>query len=96
MLPENASTIGVFPVDQATLDYLTLTGRDAQQIAVIEAYCRAQGIFRDANTPEPAFTDILFLDLNDVEPCIAGPKRPQDRISLRQAKSTFLNDLQHF
>lgn len=96
MSPENGSTVGFFPVDQATLDYLKLTGRDAQQIAVIEAYCRVQGLFRDKNTPEPEFSDTLFLDLSEVEPCIAGPKRPQDRIVLRQAKSIFLSDLQHF
>ncbi len=96
MSPENGSTVGFFPVDQATIDYLTLTGRDPDQIALIEAYCRAQGIFRDSNTPEPLFSDTLFLDLSEIEPCIAGPKRPQDRIPLRQAKSIFLSDLQHF
>lgn len=96
MSPENGSTVGFFPVDKATLDYLKLTGRDPHQIAVIEAYCRAQGLFRDEHSIEPAFNDTLFLDLSEVEPCIAGPKRPQDRILLRQAKSIFLSDLQNF
>ncbi len=96
MSPENGSTVGFFPVDQATLDYLTLTGREPQQIAVIEAYCKAQGLFRETSTVEPTFTDTLFLDLNEVKPCIAGPKRPQDRIALQEAKTVFLKDLQHY
>jgi len=96
MSPENGSTVGFFPVDALTLEYLTLTGRDPEQIELIETYCRAQGLFRDHTSPEPVFSDSLFLDLGDVEPCIAGPKRPQDRILLKQAKTTFLKDLQHF
>ena len=73
---------GFFPVDQRTMDYLILTGRDEDQIALVEAYCKAQGLWRDAKTPEPAFTDTLSLDLSTVEPSLAGPKRPQDRVSL--------------
>jgi aconitate hydratase len=96
MSPENGSTVGFFPIDKATIDYLHLTGRPSDQIALIEAYSRAQGMFRDADTPEPLFSDTLFLDLGDIETSIAGPKRPQDRITLRQAKATFLKDIQHF
>jgi aconitate hydratase len=89
MAPEYGATMGFFPVDAETLRYMTLTGRPAEVIARTEAYCRAQGLFRDANTPDPEFTDTLELDLGSVVPSLAGPKRPQDRVPLSEMKSTF-------
>ena len=82
MAPEYGATCGFFPIDKETINYLHLSGRDVQQIALVEAYAKAQGLWRDANTPEPVFTDSLLLDLATVEPCLAGPKRPQDRVVL--------------
>jgi len=89
MAPEYGATMGFFPVDAETLRYMKLTGRPADVIARTEAYCRAQGLFRDANTPEPEFTDTLELDLGSVAPSLAGPKRPQDRVALSEMKTTF-------
>ncbi len=89
MAPEYGATMGFFPVDAETLRYMKLTGRPADVIARTEAYCRAQGLFRDANTPEPEFTDTLELDLGSVVPSLAGPKRPQDRVALSEMKTTF-------
>ncbi len=89
MAPEYGATCGFFPVEQATLDYLRFTGRDEETVALVEAYAKAQGLWRDENTPDPVFTDTLELDLSTVEPAIAGPKRPQDRIPLRNAAATF-------
>jgi aconitate hydratase len=89
MAPEYGATCGFFPVSQATLDYLTLTSREASRIALVEAYAKEQGMWRDATTPEPHFSDTLELDLGDVEPSLAGPKRPQDRIGLRSAAVAF-------
>jgi aconitate hydratase len=89
MAPEYGATMGFFPVDAETLRYMTLTGRPAEVIARTEAYCRAQGLFRDANTPDPEFTDTLELDLGSVVPSLAGPKRPQDRVPLSEMKSNF-------
>jgi len=89
MAPEYGATMGFFPVDAETLRYMTLTGRPADVIARTEAYCRAQGLFRDASSPDPEFTDTLELDLGSVEPSLAGPKRPQDRVPLTEMKSTF-------
>ncbi len=89
MAPEYGATVGFFPISQATLDYLTFTGRDADQVALVEAYAKAQGMWRDATTPDPVFTDVLELDLGDVAASIAGPKRPQDRIELAAAAETF-------
>ena len=80
MSPEYGATIGFFPVDDQTLHYLRLTGRAEQQVKLIEAYCKAQGLFRTADSPEPIFTDTLELDLGTVEPSMAGPRRPQDRV----------------
>jgi aconitate hydratase len=74
MAPEYGATCGFFPVDQITLDYLRLSGRDEQRIALVEAYCKAQGMWRDASTPDPVFTDTLELDLSSVQPSLAGPK----------------------
>ena len=93
MAPEYGATCGFFPVDAATLDYLRLTGRDEARIALVEAYCRAQGLFRDATMPEPLFTDVLELDMGRVEPSLAGPKRPQDRVLLKDAARSFRHEL---
>ena len=93
MAPEYGATCGFFPVDAKTLDYLRLTGRDDHRIAVIEAYCRAQGMWRDAQTPDPVFTDTLELDLGAVLPSLAGPRRPQDRVLLNQADEAFEAEL---
>ena len=93
MSPEYGATIGFFPVDEETLGYLRMTGRAEQQISLIEAYCKRQGIFRSANTPDPVFTDVLELDLGDVEPSLAGPRRPHDRVSLGAAKREFRAEL---
>ncbi|MGI8701139.1 MAG: aconitate hydratase [Nocardioidaceae bacterium] len=88
MSPEYGSTVAVFPVDEATLTYLRLTGRDEQQVALVEAYTREQGLWHDPDA-EPRFSERLELDLATVVPSIAGPKRPQDRISLTEAKTAF-------
>jgi aconitate hydratase len=89
MAPEYGATMGFFPVDAETLRYMTLTGRPADVVARTEAYCRAQSLFRETNSPDPEFTDTLELDLGSVVPSLAGPKRPQDRVSLTEMKSTF-------
>ncbi len=89
MSPEYGATIGFFPVDRETLAYLRFTGRDQAQVKVVEAYCKEQGLFRMDDTRDPVFSDTLSLDLADVEPCLAGPKRPQDRVPLSGAKAAF-------
>src|ERR1700682_4592943 len=89
MAPEYGATMGFFPVDTETLAYLHFTARSHEQIALVEAYCKEQMLFRTDTTPEPAFSDKLELDLSTVESTVAGPKRPQDRGPLRQAKSSF-------
>jgi aconitate hydratase len=89
MAPEYGATIGFFPVDAETLRYMRLTGRPEEVVARTEAYCRTQGLFREASTPEPQFTDVLELDLGSVVPSLAGPKRPQDRVALSGMKSAF-------
>ncbi|NOT02990.1 MAG: aconitate hydratase AcnA [Anaerolineales bacterium] len=89
MAPEYGATMGYFPVDEETLRYMRLTGRPDEVIDRTEAYMRAQGLFRDANSPEPEFTDTLELDLSSVVPSLAGPKRPQDRVALTDMKDTF-------
>jgi aconitate hydratase A / 2-methylisocitrate dehydratase len=89
MAPEYGATMGFFPVDAETLAYLQFTARPHEQIALVEAYSKEQGLFRTDATPDPAFTDTLQLDLGTVEPTVAGPKRPQDRVALKQAKSSF-------
>jgi aconitate hydratase len=93
MAPEYGATIGFFPVDAKTLDYLRFTGRNDDQIALVESYCRQQGMFRDATTPEPTFTDTLELDLSTVVPSIAGPRRPQDRIKLSDSRASWRKSL---
>ena len=89
MCPEYGATIAIFPIDEMTLDYLRLTGREESHIALVEAYAKAQEMFRHAGDPDPVYTECVELDLGRVEPCLAGPKRPQDRVSLKQAKSGF-------
>ncbi|MCW5771580.1 MAG: aconitate hydratase AcnA, partial [Rhodospirillaceae bacterium] len=89
MAPEYGATCGFFPICKATLDYLAFSGRDPQRVKLVEAYAKAQGLWRDAATPDPVFTDTLELDLGTVEPSLAGPRRPQDRIPLTQVKANF-------
>lgn len=89
MAPEYGATMGFFPVDDETLHYLLRTGRTAEEVDVVERYAKEQGLFRTDDTPEPRFTDTLELDLSTVEPSLAGPKRPQDRIALGQMKGAF-------
>jgi aconitate hydratase len=86
MAPEYGATCGFFPIDDKTIDYLKLTARSEETIELVEAYCKAQGMWREHNTPDPEFTDTLELDLSDVRPALAGPKRPQDRVDLNQLK----------
>ncbi len=89
MAPEYGATCGFFPIDDVTISYLRLTGRDKQTIALVEAYAKAQGMWHDKNSPDPIFTDTLELDLSTVEPSLAGPKRPQDRVSLPGISAAF-------
>src|SRR5579872_2726129 len=89
MAPEYGATMGFFPVDAETLAYMRLTGREEAQVKLVEAYSKEQGLFRTDDTPEPTFSDTLTLDLGTVEPSIAGPKRPQDRVPLSQSKKMF-------
>lgn len=89
MAPEYGATCGFFPIDEATLSYLRLTSRDEQTIALVEAYARAQGLWHDPQQPEPVFTHQVTLDLSQVVPSMAGPKRPQDRVELSQLGTTF-------
>ena len=89
MSPEYGATCGIFPIDKETLKYLQLTGRSAEQIALVEAYSREQGLFHDDKTPEAEYSELLSLDLATVEPSLAGPKRPQDRVVLAQAGESF-------
>jgi aconitate hydratase len=93
MAPEYGATCGIFPVDEATLEYLRFTGRSQEQVALVEAYMKEQGLFRDASTPEAEYSDTLELDLSTVESALAGPKRPQDRVPLSQVKKGFLDAL---
>ena len=93
MAPEYGATCGFFPIDDQALDYLRGTGRDEHRVRLVEAYLRAQGMFRDASSPEPVFTSTLELDLATVEPSLAGPKRPQDRVALANASGAFNAEL---
>jgi len=93
MAPEYGATMGYFPVDAETLRYMKLTGRPADVIARTEAYMKAQGLFRESNTPDPEFTETLELDLGSVVPSLAGPKRPQDRVPMAELKETFNKSL---
>src|SRR5579872_1042995 len=89
MSPEYGATCGIFPVDKESLKYLKLSGRSEEQIALVEAYCREQGLFHNEKTPEAEYSELLSLDLGTVEPSLAGPKRPQDRVVLSQAEDSF-------
>jgi aconitate hydratase len=93
MSPEFGSTCAIFPIDEETLRYLELTGRPAEQIALVEAYAKAQGLWRVDGAKAADYTDVVELDLGSVEPALAGPKRPQDRVPLRAAKGVFRTSL---
>ncbi|MDZ7616485.1 MAG: aconitase family protein, partial [Patescibacteria group bacterium] len=93
MSPEYGATVGFFPTDERTLEYLRLSGRDEAQVQLVERYCREQQLFRDANAPLPQYTRSLRLDLGTVEPSMAGPKRPQDRVLLKDMKASFRGSL---
>ena len=93
MSPEFGATCGIFPIDKETLKYLQLTGRSTEQIGLVEAYARVQGLFHDEKTPEAEYSELLSLDLATVEPSLAGPKRPQDRVVLSQAGESFTKAL---
>jgi aconitate hydratase len=96
MSPEFGSTCAIFPVDAETLRYLDLTGRPTETIELVDAYAREQGMFHDGSSEDPVFSDLLELDLGDVVPSLAGPKRPQDRVPLAQAKEAFLEAMGEF
>ena len=96
MAPEYGATMGFFPVDAETIKYLKFTNRPAKTVALAEAYCKKQGLFRTDDSPEPIFTDTLALNLKDVEPSLAGPKRPQDRVPLKDSKKIFRESLKGF
>jgi aconitate hydratase len=89
MAPEYGATCGFFPIDAETISFLNFTGRDPSRVKLVEAYAKAQGMWRDANSPDPVFTDTLELDMSTVEPSLAGPKRPQDKVALSAAKQGF-------
>jgi len=93
MAPEYGATMGFFPIDDETLDYLRRTNRDAATVELVEAYCKAQGLFRTDDTPDPEFEAVLELDLSEVEPSMSGPKRPQDRIVLGDVQREFKESL---
>src|SRR5690242_8484270 len=94
MAPEYGATMGFFPVDEETLKYLRLSGRPEHHVKLVEAYTKEQGLFRTDATPDPVFTDTLELDLGTVEPSLAGPKRPQDRVPLSKSKQMYMDALQ--
>ena len=94
MAPEYGATCGFFPIDAKTIDYLKTTSRTDERVALVEAYAKAQGMWRTAETADPVFTDTLELDLGDVVPSLAGPKRPQDRVTLDTAKTEFLGAME--
>jgi aconitate hydratase len=93
MAPEYGATMGFFPVDDETLNYLRFTGRSDEQVKLVEVYCKAQGLFQTNDSPVPLFTDVVELDLSAVEPSLAGPKRPQDRVPLMKSKKSFRSAL---
>ena len=96
MAPEYGATCGIFPVDEESLNYMRLSGRSEEQVALVEAYTRAQGMFHMAGSPEAEYSDVMVLDMSTVVPSLAGPKRPQDRILLTEAKPTWQKDMQVF
>ena len=89
MSPEYGATCTMFPIDQVTIDYMRFTGRDEEHLALVEAYAKAQGLWHDPAAPEPVYSEYASLDLGDVEPSLAGPARPQDRVSLAAAADAF-------
>jgi aconitate hydratase len=89
MAPEYGATCGFFPIDRETINFLAFTGRDAHRVKLVEAYAKAQGMWREAGSPDPVFTSVLELDMGSVEPSLAGPKRPQDRVALSSVKANF-------
>jgi len=89
MAPEYGATMGFFPIDSATTDYLRLTGRTEEQVELVEAYCRAQGLWREPGMPDPAYSDVVEINLSELEPSVAGPKRPQDRILVKDVGASF-------
>ena len=93
MAPEYGATCGFFPIDGRTMDYLRLSGRPEDDIALVEAYCKAQGLWREEDAADPIFTDTLELDMSTVTASLAGPKRPQDRVSLSKVDEVFNGDL---
>ncbi len=93
MAPEYGATCGIFPIDAETIKFLTFTGRDPERVALVEAYAKAQGMWAEPGSPEPVFTDVLELDLSTVEPALAGPKRPQDKVLLSALAKEFTSDL---
>jgi aconitate hydratase len=94
MAPEYGATCGFFPIDERTIDYLKLTGRDDDRIELVRAYAQAQGMWREASTPEPVFTDTLELDMTSVQPSLAGPRRPQDKVLLSDVDDRFNDELE--
>jgi aconitate hydratase len=96
MSPEFGSTVAIFPIDERTLEYLRLTGRPRERVELVEAYARAQGLFRTDDTPDPQYTDVLQLDLAQVEPSLAGPRRPQDRVPLHDVKRSFVEAMKEW
>jgi len=96
MAPEYGATCGFFPIDAETIRYLGFTGRDEQRVKLVEAYAKAQGLWRDQSTPEPVFSDTLELELSSVEPSLAGPKRPQDKVAVSGAAKAFNEALKDF
>ena len=93
MAPEYGATCGFFPIDQETINYLKFTGRDNANLELVEAYAKAQGMWRDHDTKDPTFSSVLELDLQDIKPSLAGPKRPQDRVLVASLKDNFMNTL---
>jgi len=89
MAPEYGATCGFFPIDETTLNYLRLSGRDEQTLALVESYSKAQGLWHDPHQPDPVFTDIVVVNLSSIRPCLAGPKRPQDQVELPDLAHTF-------
>jgi aconitate hydratase len=96
MSPEFGSTCAIFPIDAETLRYLEFTGRPAEQIALVEAYAKEQGLWHDETSEDPTFSDLIELDLGEVVPSIAGPRRPQDRVALTDAQVEFRERLPEF
>jgi aconitate hydratase len=94
MAPEYGATCGIFPIDAETVDYLRFTGRAPERVALVEAYAREQGLWREAGSPDPVFTDTLELDMGTVEPSLAGPRRPQDRVALGRVAASFAQELE--